>query len=599
MIYQPSFPSPHLNTIDATKENVFRFCVNGNYVDKYQITIYDVATNEVVYQTDEVQLGYRVYGNNGDDSFIDVNIPADSGMRNGYDYKWVVKMWQSGIHDIPVVYGRVYSPNTTATEIFVAPHKQDSVHKGMKLQIGNNQYPINSYYPQYPICTVTESSTWKYSNYRSYSYICLTDEELAFFNVGDEVLIYNTSLNRGGYIQRTITAKGYDSNAGKNGANALVLSYNNGQPVDTHGFDTYAKDDFYGPTTIEHIHNQSVYGIISTNGLPSRIKAGTQYSIMYDAVENDLEFFFQARDNGNLNVYVNDTSVSDICNIQSSVIKITADYEQAQGVAIKYWKVDIEFGGNAIASSGQVFNGCVNYTYDALLSKNTYIVTLMVVNDADVVIERKFKVRPTYVDAVVFAKPEIKAGCDPYVELSWENTHTIYGDGDFENTDDVFKDGMLVLQKNQSVTWDTIDNEFPLEFPDTEDNPSYIEVLSTNFTNFDGKIVDVFSLSGDLIEVGYDGRTFWWARNGSERKTYDPYSGVFDGLFPGALEITDISDDELCCYWSADENVSWSNSDIQYWYSYDVGQKFWWLIRINLSEKDDDKLVTFTRYRKE
>lgn len=582
MIYQPSFPSPHLSTIDATKENVFRFCVNGSYVDKYQITIYEVATNKIAYTTGEVVLTEPVYGNNGDDSFIDVVVPADCGMKNGLDYKWVVRTWQTGVYDIPVAYGRTQAENQSANSIKIAAHVEGTVSDGMQIQINGVAYPITAYTPEYGgTYKVTQDNNADNDSTQIYIYNDAIQRE---FTVGDQVFLRNTSI---GDIYRTIDAIQTINNS------YLLIKHNDVIAP----FNVYANTE--PVTTIKNISKTSTYSTITTANLPLYIQKGTAYTIFADNTQNDLEFYFQARDAGRINITANGSAVDGDVSVEASSVCFLGSYIQEQNVAIKYWQIDIKLDSDLVASSGQVFNNHISYEYDGLLRNNTYTAIVTTMDDNDVVISKQINIHVSYANANAFAQPTATSERNHNIKVDWSRINVVNGVPNFEISDTSYSNNMLVLSDGQSVAWDTIDNINPLELPSEQNRTSYVEILSTDTSNFDGQIAEVYNNNGELIQVGYDGAVFWWSRTGSERCTFDPYLEAFAGIFPNQDEITTIQSEELCCFWTTDDDALWSTDEDRYFYGYDVGKEFWWLIKINLNENDIKDLVTFTRYYKE
>lgn len=101
MPQRPTFPSPYLNSIDATKDNDFICLINERDIIKgYSFTIYSLDGKTKAYEISVDDLGDKIiYGGRGNDSYLIVNVPSNnpkndlrSELENGKEYKWSVKL---------------------------------------------------------------------------------------------------------------------------------------------------------------------------------------------------------------------------------------------------------------------------------------------------------------------------------------------------------------------------------------------------------------------------------------------------------------------------------------------------------------------------
>lgn len=99
MAYQPTFPKPYLNAIDANLVigNVFSVVLNPkDVISKYNLTILNAETNASVYTTGVVTLSAPLYGSFEQGTTLDIVVPAASGMQNGTNYNWQLTLYDSG-----------------------------------------------------------------------------------------------------------------------------------------------------------------------------------------------------------------------------------------------------------------------------------------------------------------------------------------------------------------------------------------------------------------------------------------------------------------------------------------------------------------------
>lgn len=585
MLYQPSFPSPYLSTIDANEKNTFRFKVNGDCVVAYQILIYNASTNELVYEGNKEDC--CVYGNDGDDSFIEVIIPAyktdengdyitdENGnkitiLTNGLDYVWKAKLWQK-THDIEVVRGRVYEEVTSGSAIKIRPHIEDSVREGMILRIGAQDYIIKSCVLQHPKIYSNKSS-----NEAGYIYVDPNSEGYDQITDGDY-----------------ITIGGLGNSYNKN-TKIYQVSYHNTETVVVRVRDTSFSNTIAGVTYIQNT-TPSLYSTAKIDGdISNTITAGTEYVVLSDYVECDVGFFFKARTTPELIISNNGKDIENntISNTHSS-INIRASYLQEQGSNIKYWNITLKSGGRTVHTTGNVYNNKIEYYYDSLLPQE-YILDIIVENNDGTILEQNINIDVNYNDANALLTPKTKLEYDSAVKIDWGDSYSIVGSSTFDANDDSYdsEQQCIILKDEQSVLWDNIDTTNPLNLTD----PTVVSTLVTNLNSYDGVLVEIFDSNGtDKIEVGYNSKEFWWTING-DRYYYNPYT---DGVIEQVGVDKDHTNSSDILYLWDDGNNKWNSSDDYIWHYNDIGSMYWWLIKVNLYEEDHSKMVTFTKYNKE
>lgn len=150
MLYQPTFPSPYLETIDVTNPagNIFKCLINPkNKVIGYKINILSNVDNTLYCQlkgwledTNDTQVHKKAYslnggtdwqefttipeedsilpvvGNYSDESWLQVILPSDIdfGLSNNNDYKWNITLIQKDF-DIKILSGKFVSLDSTGS----------------------------------------------------------------------------------------------------------------------------------------------------------------------------------------------------------------------------------------------------------------------------------------------------------------------------------------------------------------------------------------------------------------------------------------------------------------------------------------------------
>lgn len=140
MLFQPSYPYPYLSDIDATEENTFDCYINaegGTTVVGYNLTIHDLSGN-VIYTTNDQILTTPIYSQ----QTLNITIPSTSGMINGYDYTWNIKLIES-LADIWVAFGTIQEGDNTTTQLIL--RKNWLISSGDWIVINNQRVKMASY----------------------------------------------------------------------------------------------------------------------------------------------------------------------------------------------------------------------------------------------------------------------------------------------------------------------------------------------------------------------------------------------------------------------------------------------------------------------
>ena len=151
MLYQPTFPSPYLETIDVTNPagNIFKCLINPkNKVIGYKINILSnidntlccsikgclediegVKTQKKSYSVDkettwvdfdsvpDTDTKLPIVGSFSDESWLQVLLPSDVELNifNDSDYKWNITLYQEN-YDIKLLTGKFYAGESSKTE---------------------------------------------------------------------------------------------------------------------------------------------------------------------------------------------------------------------------------------------------------------------------------------------------------------------------------------------------------------------------------------------------------------------------------------------------------------------------------------------------
>jgi hypothetical protein len=89
-IYRPVFMQPNSVAVDATVDNDFTCIIQGTVAVSYDLTIRRVSDNAIIYNTGEITLPSPLYN----EETLTITVPLASGMANGTDYKWQIKIYE-------------------------------------------------------------------------------------------------------------------------------------------------------------------------------------------------------------------------------------------------------------------------------------------------------------------------------------------------------------------------------------------------------------------------------------------------------------------------------------------------------------------------
>ena len=143
MLYQPSYPSPYLTSIDATASNTFSCYINaegGTAVSEYILTINDLLGNQV-YNNHQ-----SIIPNLYSDQILNMTVPASSGMTNGMDYVWNVTLIEANA-DIWITYGTIQDGASTTTSLYLRSSNLIDVNNTTStyIKINNQTVEITAY----------------------------------------------------------------------------------------------------------------------------------------------------------------------------------------------------------------------------------------------------------------------------------------------------------------------------------------------------------------------------------------------------------------------------------------------------------------------
>lgn len=94
MAYQPTYPSPYMDSIDVSQPegNIFKCLINPkDIVTMAVIKIYNNATNTLIKTVKLPSSLFPFYGSHSDDSWLQYVIDNE-GLSNGADYKWTIDL---------------------------------------------------------------------------------------------------------------------------------------------------------------------------------------------------------------------------------------------------------------------------------------------------------------------------------------------------------------------------------------------------------------------------------------------------------------------------------------------------------------------------
>lgn len=112
--------------------------------------------------------------------------------------------------------------------------------------------------------------------------------------------------------------------------------------------------------------------------------------------------------------------------------------------------------------TGAINTSVLEYTYDGLFSGNIYVIKCTVEAQDGLTVSTSWQAfEVNYVEAETSAENEIAVEClaDDSVLLSWAKAKSIQGEISPSGTQPTVKDGLLLLNEGETVTWDKINDE--------------------------------------------------------------------------------------------------------------------------------------------
>jgi hypothetical protein len=217
-------------------------------------------------------------------------------------------------------------------------------------------------------------------------------------------------------------------------------------------------------------------------------------------------------------------------------------YTQAEGVTAKYWEMviyDSTFDGatkpedHIIATSGRVWSPNIRYTFNGLVSGQSYKIQCFGVDNHDVAFATELKsFNVSYITPVSLAHPTATPNDDTSVTLMWNNIVAIEGEtsGTVSYEHNYLYAGNIGLNLAAEAY---VRFTFDFSAPFTK---HWVATLPNGFTGDLGEIKDTAGVN--YIYFGYDGTKFYLNVNGNyyydtpEAITTNPYifAVIFDGI---------------------------------------------------------------------
>lgn len=332
IIRQPINVYPSLgNAVDGSlSTNKFSFTFSGDKLYSYQILIYDAVTNATVYTGSVIPM--ELY--NGQ---LFEHTMSATAFTNGRDLIWKARLRQANA-DMKIVSSTCQTGSST-TSIRIRPNS--AIKAGMNMVIGAETKAISAFVNYLSISNSTLGSGSTYDVIKIASGLTAT-------NVVQYTLMIGTQ-------KRTIIA--YDTATG----NATVSpSFTN----------------LYASGTAYIVADERV-AVATTSAFTPAPALGTQYTA-YSAFVDTPNYFFKARTLPALSVATDSP-------LASRKYAFVGTYSQAQGTGIKYHIFNLYDESNILLdTTGQIYNGLLEYTYDAFVSGFEYFIELIVVNQENV-----------------------------------------------------------------------------------------------------------------------------------------------------------------------------------------------------------------------
>ena len=296
---------------------------------------------------------------------------------------------------------------------------------------------------------------------------------------------------------------------------------------------------------------------------------------VYSIYENNIkspDYFFYANSTPEINF--------ELSKVESAYLNIQVNYSQAEYVPISYYIFNLYHNSKLINSTGEVYSSNINYSYFGLQNNTEYTLELTVVDTVkrSYSFSQDFLVKYTTFETYAIPKLNLikEKTC---VNIDVSNNAVI--PGTLENSQDLlletFKqnDGITpettnaIKLKNQSLYWDTINNE-TLNIPDD----STIVINWHGKEGFQGiifKIYNQFNPAKNII-VGFDGFKFYYQIGLNNIVEVDPFSDIESAIFN---EGETIIVDESTIYIINEEDVILGTDTLV---SNDITNNNWWNI---------------------
>ena len=548
MIYQPTFPSPHMETIDANAVggNVFKCLINPkNTIVGYECCIKKInqkndansyvgyirgeyskglfqkylSINNDAFKKIEISSGDSILplkGSLTDESWLNIVIPKELPLENNQQYHWSVKLYENVDYtddNFELVY-ECYIDRS-------GQEQESGVEYAGYIGLKDAMYDYN-----------TDIKPELYKMFSEHN-----DDEIWISNYYNKtkarVLSYDLSNN-------LCTGISYDTSGGA-----------------SHKFSTSTGD-------------QKFYFYILSSNL---------YSLSPD-------YYFKTRTTPILEFNVPEV-------ITSLVHNFTATYSQEQNSNISYYKFELYNDGRLIDETEEMYSSDISYSYGGFLHGKAYTIKLTVEDENGFVLneERTFDV--AYETYQSYAEPKVsfdyKKSC---VNIDYSAYANI--DGKITNGEATYKnflksDGTtpeesngISLAYNQELSWDNTNGK-PLNLDDTS-----IVLHWHADKGFTGTIVELEDRENYRrnVKVWYDGLQFHYTLGTLPEITYSPYTGGTES----AISDGTVTIDETKGYVLNDTDVL---QDTDVLVDYDIANEFWWYIIITPLEV---KFIQSTRY---
>ena len=404
IIRQPTNVYPSLgNAVDGSlATNIFSFTFSGDKLYSYQIFIYDAITNDTVYTGSVVPL--ELY--NGE-TFE--HTMSDSAFTNGLDLIWKARLTQSTT-DMKIVSSTCQTGSTT-TSIKIRPNS--AIKIGMNMVIGSQTKAISAFTNYYSKSNSTLSAGSTYNVIKIATGLTESDVVQYTLMIGTQkrtIIAYDTSTGEA-TVSPAFTSL-YDSGT------AYIIADENVAVATTSAFtsapdlgDQYTVYTAFIDTPNYFFKSRDIPSLrifSPRSGLTLGASGTITVPIMMGLVEgSDMQLTIGAYDGLECGGYVPSTGIwsyissplpssfpegtayTVLADVTSPVFSRTGTFEgkyyQDQGAGIKYHIFNLYDESSVLLdTTGQVYNGLLEYTYDAFVSGVDYSIELIVVTQENV-----------------------------------------------------------------------------------------------------------------------------------------------------------------------------------------------------------------------